>query len=140
MSVEPSRAGRTFTIRQLCEEFGCTARALRFYEGKGMLAPARQGLNRIYSHRDRGRLRLILRGKRMGLPLSEIHELLELREVDHTGLHQAARSLHRFQQQIVTLQAQRQDIDFAIADLEEAVARLEQHLANLGPNHPESPQ
>ena len=70
------RPARTYTIRQLCLEFKCTPRALRFYEDKGLLTPARDGMNRVYSYRDRARLQLILRGKRVGLSLSEIGEIL----------------------------------------------------------------
>ena len=69
---------RTYSIRQLCTEFQVTPRALRFYEDKGLLSPERQGLNRIYATRDRGRLQLILRGKRAGFSLAEIRELLNL--------------------------------------------------------------
>jgi DNA-binding transcriptional MerR regulator len=73
MLADLRRPERTFTIRQLCNEFKATPRALRFYEDKGLLTPAREGLNRVYSHKDRVRLQLILRGKRVGA-------LIELRE------------------------------------------------------------
>src|SRR5476651_361016 len=111
MPTDLRRPVRTFTIRQLCLEFKCTPRALRFYEDKGLLAPARQGLNRVYSYKDRARLQLILRGKRVGLPLAEIREILDLYEVDDGGAQQAARSLARFRERIVALEAQRLDID-----------------------------
>ena len=67
-----SKNDRTYSISELAIEFGVTARALRFYEDKGLLTPRREGLARIYSARERGRLQLILRGKRMGFPLTEI--------------------------------------------------------------------
>ena len=70
--MELRSPARTFTIRQLCQEFDCTARALRFYEDKGLISPERDGMNRVYSYKDRARLQLILRGKRVGLALSEI--------------------------------------------------------------------
>ena len=76
MPSELRRPERSFTIRQLCLEFKCTPRALRFYEDKGLLAPGRQGLNRVYSYKDRARLQLILRGKSVGLMLAEIREIL----------------------------------------------------------------
>jgi DNA-binding transcriptional MerR regulator len=76
MPQDLRRLPRTYTIRQLCLEFKCTARALRFYEDKGLLDPARDGMNRVYSYRDRARLQLILRGKRVGLSLAEIGEIL----------------------------------------------------------------
>ena len=122
---------RTFTIRQLCLEFKCTPRALRFYEDKGLLNPARDGLNRIYSYRDRARLQLILRGKRVGLALAEIGEILALYEVGDGGATQNAKSLAKFRERIVALEAQRTDIDNAITELQAASARLESQMSNL---------
>ena len=72
---------RTYSIRQLCREFGATARALRFYEDKGLLDPARKGQTRVYSSRDRARLKLILRGRRIGFTLAEILEVIVLFEL-----------------------------------------------------------
>ena len=89
MPTDLRRPNRTFTIRQLCLEFKCTPRALRFYEDKGLLAPARDGLNRVYSYKDRARLQLILRGKRVGLALAEIGEILDLYAADDSGAQQA---------------------------------------------------
>lgn len=134
MSTDPRRPPRTYTIRQLCEEFGCTPRALRFYEDKGLLSPARDGLNRIYSHKDRGRLQLILRGKRVGLPLAEIREMLDLYDLGDGGVQQAAKSLRKFQKQLVALERQRADIDGAIAQLKDGIALLEQRLAETRPD------
>ena len=134
MSTDPRRPLRSYTIRQLCEEFGCTPRALRFYEDKGLLFPAREGQNRIYSHKDRGRLQLILRGKRVGLSLAEIGEMLDLYEIGDGGVQQAARSVRRFREQVAVLEAQRADLDKAIADLNEAIAILEQKLADARPD------
>ncbi len=82
------RPERTYTIRQLCIEFKVTPRALRFYEDKGLLSPAREGLNRVYNYRDRARLTLILRGKRVGLSLSEIREILDLYKLGDDGAAQ----------------------------------------------------
>ena len=78
MALDLRRPERTYTIRQLCTEFTVTPRALRFYEDKGLLSPAREGLNRVYNHRDRARLILILRGKRVGLSLAVIRDILDL--------------------------------------------------------------
>ncbi|MGI9484134.1 MAG: MerR family transcriptional regulator [Hyphomicrobiales bacterium] len=72
------QAQKLFTIGQLCREFGVTARTLRFYEDKGLLHPTRKGTSRLFSNRDRSRLKIILRGKRIGFSLSEIKETLEL--------------------------------------------------------------
>src|SRR5947208_13544126 len=106
MSTDLRRPHRNFTIRQLCQEFKCTPRALRFYEDKGLLAPARQGLNRVFSHRDRARLALILRGKRLGLSLTDMRELLALYEVGDGGVEQNARSLHKFRAKLVEMERQ----------------------------------
>ncbi len=128
-------AERTYTIRQLCQEFACTPRALRFYEDKGLLSPARAGLNRIYSYKDRARLMLILRGKRVGLPLAEIGELLDLYELDDGGVAQTATSLGKCRERITALERQRIDIDNAIAELKLGALELEQRLATMGPEH-----
>ena len=125
---------RKYTIRQLCQEFGCTARALRFYEDKGLLAPQRLGLNRIYSHRDRARLLLILRGKRIGLSLVEIRELLDLRKLGDGGDQQAATSLRKFREKVVQLERQRSELDAAIAGLREGIEQLEQRLTERRPD------
>ena len=128
------RPARTYTIRQLCLEFKCTPRALRFYEDKGLLNPARDGMNRAYSYRDRGRLQLILRGKRVGLSLAEIGEILDLYEADESGAQQAAKSLRKFRERIVALEQQKKDIDDAIAQLERGVTAMEKRLADTRPD------
>ncbi len=134
MGLELRRPERTFTIRQLCLEFKCTPRALRFYEDKGLLSPARQGLNRVYSYRDRARLQLILRGKRVGLSLAEIREILQLYGKEDGGAAQSAKALRKFRERIVAFEQQREDIDHAIAELREACARLEGQLAKVRPD------
>jgi DNA-binding transcriptional MerR regulator len=134
MGLELRRPERTFTIRQLCLEFKCTPRALRFYEDKGLLSPARQGLNRVYSYRDRARLQLILRGKRVGLSLAEIREILQLYGKEDGGAAQNAKALRKFRERIVAFEQQREDIDHAIAELREACARLENQLARVRPD------
>jgi DNA-binding transcriptional MerR regulator len=128
------RPERTYTIRQLCVEFKVTPRALRFYEDKGLLSPAREGLNRVYNYRDRARLTLILRGKRVGLSLSEIREILDLYKLGDDGAAQQAKMLRKFRERIVTLEAQREDIDHAIGELRGACESLEKQLAE---NHPD---
>jgi DNA-binding transcriptional MerR regulator len=127
------RPERTFTIRQLCIEFACTPRALRFYEDKGLLSPARQGLNRVYSYRDRARLQLILRGKRVGLALAEIRDILELYDRNDGGATQNALALSKFRARITALEQQREDIDHSIEVLKTACANLEEQLAEAEP-------
>lgn len=134
MPTELRRPERTFTIRQLCTEFKATPRALRFYEDKGLLTPARDGMNRVYSYKDRARLILILRGKRVGLSLQEIREIFELYEEDDEAAQQNAHSLKKFKEKITVLEQQREDIDAALAELHAACERLEKHLSNSRPD------
>jgi DNA-binding transcriptional MerR regulator len=126
-------AERTYTIRQLCREFEVTPRSLRFYEDKGLLSPARQGLNRVYSHRDRGRLILILRGKLVGFSLNEIGEMLDLYDKDDTHAAQMVVTVKKFRERIVALEAQRIELDTAIEGLKLACARTEAMLDNIAP-------
>jgi DNA-binding transcriptional MerR regulator len=118
---------RTYTISQLAREFEVTPRALRFYEDKGLLAPRREGMNRVYSHRDRARLQLILRGKRVGLSLIEIKEILDLYKIDQRA--QAQTALKKYKARIVALEAQRDDVDAAIETLTDSIAKLEEFLS-----------
>ena len=134
MPTDLRRPHRTFTIRQLCQEFKCTPRALRFYEDKGLLSPARDGMNRVYSYKDRARLQLILRGKRVGLALAEIGEILDLYDLDDGGATQMAKSLGKFRERIVALEHQRVDIDNAINELKEGCADLEDRLSKTRPD------
>jgi DNA-binding transcriptional MerR regulator len=129
----PEAKSAVFTIRQLCREFGVTARALRFYEDKGLLHPGRRGQTRVYSARDRARLTLILRGKRVGFSLVEIRDLLDLYDRKDGGVTQMAVSLKRFQEQLVTLKRQREDLEGAIETLESGCAWLEEQLAAVPP-------
>ena len=132
--MELRRPERTFTIRQLCLEFKATPRALRFYEDKGLLSPARQGLNRVYSYKDRARLQLILRGKRVGLSLAEIRDILDSYHKEDGGAAQMIKSLKKFGERVVALEQQRHNIEEAIAELHAASARLQGQLAKLRPD------
>jgi DNA-binding transcriptional MerR regulator len=118
---------RTYTISQLAREFAVTPRALRFYEDKGLLTPRRDGMNRVYSHRDRGRLQMILRGKRVGLSLIEIKEILDLYKIDQRA--QAQTMLKRFKARVVALQTQREDVDAAIDMLHGYIGKIEESLS-----------
>lgn len=125
---------RTFTIRQLCREFGVTPRALRFYEDKGLLSPGRSGMNRVYSPRDRARLLLIQRGKRVGFSLAEIRDMLDLYDEDDIHATQMAASVTKFRKRIVELEAQRVDIQLAIDGLHTALSAIEARLGELRPD------
>jgi len=134
MPSDLRRLERTYTIRQLCVEFKVTARALRFYEDKGLLSPKRDGMNRVYGYRDRARLTLILRGKRVGLSLSEIREILDLYNAEDGGAVQNARSLKKFRERIVAFEAQREDITLHLEELRTACDHLEAFLARTRPD------
>lgn len=125
---------RTYSIRQLCREFGATARALRFYEDKGMLTPARRGQTRVYDAKDRARLKLILRGRRIGFTLAEIQEMLDLYDRKDHNAHQMAVALPRHRAQIDALKRQREDLDEAIRMAEDACAAMEKRLAEHRPD------
>ncbi|HEX3699115.1 MAG TPA: MerR family DNA-binding transcriptional regulator [Phenylobacterium sp.] len=134
MVADLRRPHRSYSIRQLCQEFKCTPRALRFYEDKGLLSPAREGLNRVYNYKDRARLVLILRGKRVGLSLAEIGEILDLYEIGDGGAQQAAKSLRKFRERIVALQRQKVDIDEQIEELKRGCDAMEQQLQATRPD------
>jgi DNA-binding transcriptional MerR regulator len=123
-------AGReVFTIRELTKEFAVSARTLRFYEEKGLLAPRRKGEQRLYSRRDRARLRYVLMGKRVGFSLEEVREMLDLYDLgdgQRTQLHVA---LAKFQERAVQLEEQRAEIDRAIAELARASLAIQAMLA-----------
>ncbi len=109
---------KTYSITELCREFEVTPRTLRFYEQKGLLAPARRGWTRIFNYRDRARLQLILRGKRVGFSLEEIKEMLDLYQLRDGQMTQLTFASKKLRERLVALREQRIEIDDAIADLE----------------------
>ncbi|MFK4793311.1 MerR family DNA-binding transcriptional regulator [Sphingobium sp. ZW T5_29] len=119
------RERQHYTITDLSEEFGVTARALRFYEDEGLIAPERQGLARIYSRRDRARLAWILRGKRVGFGLAEIREMIDLYDADEEHEEQRRVTVAKCKARIELLTRQKDDIDAAIAELSGFVSALD---------------
>ena len=122
----------TYTISELGKEFGISTRAIRFYEDKQLLCPARNGQRRIYSRADRTRLKLLLRGKRLGWPLEEIKTVLDMYESGDQGellqLEYTCRKIEESRQQ---LQQQQQDIAAALADLRQIQDRCETRIDRI---------
>ncbi len=108
---------QVFTISDLSCEFEVTTRTLRFYETKGLLQPRRRGQTRLYSRRDRARLKLILQGKRVGFSLTDIKEMLDLYDLKDGKATQLRVSLRRFKERISDLERQKIDVEEAITDL-----------------------
>lgn len=125
---------RTYTISELAREFKVTPRALRFYEDKDMLHPARDGMTRVYRNRDTARLKIIVRLKRLGLPLADIREILDLYATDKTQRTQLQLGLVKFKNQIIELTSQREDIDMALEELEKGIVWIEEKLVEHGPS------
>jgi DNA-binding transcriptional MerR regulator len=121
---------RTYSITQLCREFGATPRALRFYEEQGLLAPARRDTSRVYSYKDRARLQMILNGRRVGLSIAEIRDILDLYDEEGEAA-QSAEALRIFKHRIEQLEAQRVEVDGAIAALKAAADRLERQYPEV---------
>lgn len=118
-----------YTVNQLAEELEITPRALRFYEVKGLLAPNRIGNNRVYTKRDRARLKLILRGKRLGFSLAEIREYLDLYNVDG-GVEQQKTLLKRVQKRLKDLARQREDLEATVQELKDIEIQVTGLLAD----------
>jgi len=122
------------TIRQMCDAFDVTPRTLRFYEAKELLSPRRQGQRRLFTRRDRARLKLILRGKRFGFSLEELRQLLDLYERGDRQQSQIARAYEVAQARLAEMEAQRDELEAAISELREQMTWGERMLASLEEN------
>jgi len=122
-----AKSTETYGIAELAKEFGVTTRTIRFYEDKGLLTPMRDGQRRVYGSRDRVRLRLIMRGKRLGLSLDDIGQLIDLYDVDPTEVTQLQRFLEKIRERKDVLTSQQADIIETLDEIE----RIEAKCSNL---------
>ena len=133
VAANPDAPDTFSTVTQLAKELGVTPRAIRYYEDKGLIAPRRAGTTRVYTHRDRVRMVLILRGKRLGFSLREIREYLNLYDVDHTHSEQQRVLLKAVRARIARLEDQRAALEQTLAEAREieahTIAALQQKTA-----------
>ena len=124
---------RTYSIRDLSKDLGVTARTLRHYEAEGLIAPERRGQTRLYTARDRARITLILRGRRVGFALAEIREILDLYDAGDGGNAQLVHARAKFAERIALLKRQKGDIEDSLADLQLGLTMIENKLAEREP-------
>jgi DNA-binding transcriptional MerR regulator len=135
---ESSRELRTYAIGELASEFAVTSRTLRLYEEEGLLNPQRIGTRRIYSERNRVRLRLILRGKRLGWSLSEIRELFDLYDSSHGKEAQLELMLSKLEQRREMLEEQKRDVEHAIEELGHITGNVRKALDSIQKENPKA--
>ncbi|QPF75701.1 MerR family DNA-binding transcriptional regulator [Roseateles sp. DAIF2] len=131
-SAGEASSGRLFTITELAAEFDITPRAIRFYEDMGLLEPGRAGRNRVYTHRDRTRLKLTLRGKRLGLSLQEVKQLVDMYDSESDAVPQLKAFLGVLAQHRRQLQQQLDDIEVTLAEIAQHEERCQLLLAEAG--------
>lgn len=119
------------SIREMCDKFEVTPRTLRFYESKELLFPVRRGSRRLFTRRDRARLKLILRGKRFGFSLEDIRQLLDLYDTSNQNLAQMTRVSELGQDRLADMENQRLELDEAITELRQQLDEVKEHLAAL---------
>ena len=123
---------RTYTISELAQEFAVTTRTIRHYEEQGLLSPRREGTSRIFSHRDRVRLKLALRGKRLGFSLNEIRELFELYDLARDEKRQLREFLAKLERRRALLEQQREDIEVMLNEVSFFAGQCRRLLAEAG--------
>jgi len=125
-----------YTISDLAKEFGVTTRTIRFYEEKGLIKPLREGQKRLYNAADRTRIRLILRGKRIGMTLQECVEFIDMYDPERDNVDQLHSLIKNVKARRRRLLEQKKDIDDALGGLDEVQALCEQSLHNAASNNP----
>lgn len=136
---DPQMTADVMTIRDMCDAFDVTPRTLRFYEQKELLFPIRIGQKRLFTRRDRARLKLILRGKRFGFSLEEIRQLLDLYYVGDQQATQLSRTLDIARDRLMDMERQRAELDVAIYDLKSQMGLVEEMLSNRGTGQSAAP-
>ena len=131
MDHRPAKREDVHSIGQLAREVGVTTRTIRFYEDEGLIAPARRGGRRVYGPRERTRLKLVLRGRRLGFPLSEIAEIINLYDAAPGESGQLETLIARIEERRAELLAKRRDIESSLADLDAVEARCRDRLAEI---------
>jgi DNA-binding transcriptional MerR regulator len=121
----------TMTIREMCDAFDVTPRTLRFYESKELLFPIREGQKRLFTRRDRARLKLILRGKRFGFSLEEIRQLLDLYYRGDQQATQLAATLEIARDRLADMERQRDELNAAIGDMKSQMKMVEDMLSSV---------
>ena len=119
----------TFTISDLAREFGITPRTIRFWEDQGIVAPRRDGRNRVFTRRDRARLKMALRGKRLGLSLAEITDLIGMYNSTEDETPQLLKCLQIIEKRRAALEQQREDIEAMLGDITQFESQCHQELA-----------
>lgn len=119
------------TIREMCDAFDVTPRTLRFYESKELIFPIREGTKRLFTKRDRARLKLILRGKRFGFSLEDIRQLLDLYDTSNKNIPQVTRAIEIGRERLSDMERQRAELDIAIKGLREQLDWGQEHLSSL---------
>tara|TARA_B100000315_G_scaffold203268_1_gene196277 strand:+ start:322 stop:750 length:429 start_codon:yes stop_codon:yes gene_type:complete len=139
-AVAEHETDSVYSVTELAVDLGITARAIRYYESKGLLSPRRAGKIRVYSHRERGRLQIILRGKRLGFSLADIGEYLDLYDADATQHEQLVLLLNRISTRLTDLEQQKGDLATLLAELRDirsqtlAALELCEHRNAVGQN------
>ena len=132
---------KTYSISDLAKEFGVTTRTMRFYEEKGMISPLRDGQKRLYSSADRVRIKLILRGKRIGMTLQECVDVIDMYDPEHNNAEQLHSLINKVKQRREQLLQQKRDIDDMLTGLNEVQSLCEQSLASkVTSNHTTEPE
>ncbi len=130
--------GNTHTISELAKEFGITTRTIRFYEEKGLIQPLRDGRKRLYSNADRVRIKLILRGKRIGMTLQECVDFIDMYDPEHNNAEQLHSLIDNVKSRRERLLQQKRDIDAMLAGLDEVQGLCESALAKTETVRPET--